>query len=411
MKSRRSIRVSPPGPFQIMIKRKKGFGTIAVHAGEGGFPCRPSSTPIYQTSTYTFDSISDAADAMHGAGSGFVYTRIGNPTVQAFEKKLAALEGADGAVAFASGMAAISAIFLELLKPGDEAISCSQIYGGTRGFYDQILSRTGCVVRQFSPFEDLEKKIPLLVNRKTRLIFFESPSNPELSIVDMGAIASIARKHNIFSVIDNTFATPYLQQPLDHGIDCVVHSATKYIGGHGDAIGGIVAGKTDFISRLRKNMLLNIGGCLSPFNAWLYLRGMKTLHVRMDHHCRSATAIADFLVRNRHVRSVLYPGLATHPGHDVARLQMSGFGGMVSFRLASRAACRKLLDRLRLCKIGVSLGDAETLVMNSALMFHPGLTDAACRKIGIDPLLIRISTGLENVQDVIGDLAGALKKL
>ncbi|NJD56061.1 MAG: PLP-dependent transferase [Nitrospirae bacterium] len=394
-----------------MEKREKGFGTVAVHAGEDGFPYRPSSTPIYQTSTYTFDTVGDAAAVMHGARSGFVYTRIGNPTVQAFEKKLAALEGADDAVAFASGMAAISAVFLELLRPGDEAISCSQIYSGTRGFYDQILSRTGCVIRHFSPHEDIRKKIPLLVNRKTRLIFFETPSNPELSIVDMGIIASIARDHNIFSVIDNTFATPYLQRPFDHGVDCVVHSATKYIGGHGDAIGGIVAGKSDFISRLRKNMLLNIGGCLSPFNAWLYLRGLKTLHVRMDHHCRAAATIADFLVRHRQVRAVLYPGLSTHPGHDVARRQMRGFGGMVSFRLTGRAACRKVLDRLRLCKIGVSLGDAETLAMNSALMFYPGLTDAACRKIGIDPGLIRLSTGLEDAQDIIDDLGSALKKL
>jgi methionine-gamma-lyase len=394
-----------------MKKKKQRFGTLAVHAGEDGFPHRPSSTPIYQTSTYTFDAVGDAAETMQGSRSGFVYTRIGNPTVQAFEQKLAALEGAEAAVAFASGMAAISAVFLELVRPGDEVISCSQIYGGTRGFYEQVLSRTGCTVRHFSAHEDIGKKIPLLVNRKTRLIFFETPSNPELSIIDMEAVASVARDHRLFSVIDNTFATPYLQRPLAHGIDCVVHSATKYIGGHGDAIGGIVAGQNEFIARLRKTMLLYIGGCLSPFNAWLYLRGLKTLHLRMDHHCRSAAAIADFLSRHRKVSAVLYPGLGGHPGHDIAKKQMNGFGGMVSFRLQNRAACRKVLDRLGLCKIGVSLGDAETLVMNSALMFHPGLTDAACRKIGIEPDLIRISTGLEDEQDIIADLENALKVL
>jgi len=251
--------------------------------------------------------------------SGFVYTRIGNPTVQAFEEKLAALEGAEAAVAFASGMAAISAVFLELLRPGDEVISCSQIYGGTRGFYEQILSRTKCTVRHFSAHEDIKKKIPLLVNRKTRLVFFETPSNPELSIIDMESVSSIARNHGLFSVIDNTFATPYLQQPLAHGIDCVVHSATKYIGGHGRRNCGIVAGKKEFVARLRKTTLPYIGGCLSPFNAWLYLRGLKTLHLRMDYHCRSAAAIADFLSRHRKVRAVLYPGLPGHPGHDIAK--------------------------------------------------------------------------------------------
>ena len=394
-----------------MKKKDQRFGTLAVHAGEDRFQHCPSSTPIFQTSTYTFDAVNDAAEVMQGSRTGFVYTRIGNPTVRAFEQKLAALEGADAAVAFASGMAALSAVFLELLSPADEVISGSQIYGGTRGFFEQVLSRIGCTVRHFSPHEDIRKKIPLLVNRKTRLIFFETPSNPELSIIDMRAVASLAKKNRLFSVIDSTFATPYLQRPLDHGIDCVVHSATKYIGGHGDAIGGIVAGQAEFIARLRKTMLVYIGGCLSPFNAWLYLRGLKTLHLRMDHHCRSASAIADFLSRHRKVRAVLYPGLLNHPGHGIAKKQMKGFGGMVSFRLQSRAACRKVLDRLRLCKIGVSLGDTETLVMNSALMFHPGLTDAACRKIGIEPDLIRISTGLEDTQDVIADLDRALKAL
>ncbi len=394
-----------------MGKRAQRFATLAVHAGEGGFMHNPASTPIYQTSTYAFDAVIDVAAAMQGARNGFVYSRIGNPTVQAFERKLAALEGTDDAVAFASGMAALSAVFLELLRPGDEVISGSGIYGGTRGFFEQILGRIGCTVRQFSPFEDIRKKIPLLVNSRTKVIFFETPSNPELSIIDMSAVASLASKHRLFSVIDNTFATPYLQKPILHGIDCIIHSATKYIGGHGDAIGGVVAGKADFIARLRKIILLYVGGCLSPFHAWLYLRGLKTLHLRMEHHCRSAAAIADYLSQHCTVRTVLYPGLADHPGHEVARKQMSGFGGMVSFRLKSREACRKVLDSLKLCKIGVSLGDTETLVMNNALMFHPKLTDAACRKIGIEPDLIRISTGLEDVHDVIADLDRALKKV
>ncbi len=392
-----------------MGNKEQRFGTLAVHAGEDGFLHSPSSTPIYQTSTYTFDEIIDAAEAMQGSRDSFVYSRLGNPTVQAFERKLASLEDADDAVAFASGMAAISAVFLELLRPGDEVISSSRIYGGTRGFFEQILARIGCTVRSFSPFADIRKEIPPLVNNKTKVIFFETPSNPELSIIDISVVAAIAKKHRLFSIIDNTFATPYLQKPLLHGIDCIAHSATKYIGGHGDAIGGIVAGKANFIARLRKTMLLYVGGCLSPFHAWLFLRGLKTLHLRMEHHCSSAAAIAEYLSRHRKVSAVLYPGLADHPGHDIAKKQMSGFGGMVSFRLKSREICRKVLDRMELCKIGVSLGDTESLVMNNALMLYPKLTDAACRKIGIDPHLIRLSTGLEDVHDIIADLDKALK--
>lgn len=394
-----------------MKKNKMGFATQAVHEGEGEYAHHPSSTPIYQTSTFYFDAIEEADRVNQGAQKGYVYTRIGNPTVEAFEKKLAALEKAEDAVAFASGMAALAAVFLEVLAPGDEMISSSRIYAGSKGFFEQILKKRGCTVRFFDPLENIREKISSLISKKTKLIFFETPSNPELSIVDMRIISSLAKKHGLLSVIDNTFATPYLQRPLLHGIDCVVHSATKYIGGHGDAIGGIVAGPGEFIKSLRKTMLLLMGGCISPFNAWLYIRGLKTLHIRMDYHCRSAEQIAAFLSGNKKVVSVIYPGLKEHPGHDIARKQMTAFGGMVSFRLESRNACRRFLDNLRLCKIGVSLGDTETLMMNSALMFHGNRSDAACRQAGIDPLLIRISTGLEDPDDIINDMKAALRSV
>lgn len=351
----------------------------------------------------------EAGKVTQGKQKGFVYTRIGNPTVEAFEKKLAVLENAGDAVAFASGMAALAAVFTEILAPGDEMISSSHIYGGSRIFFDHILKKNGCTVRFFDPYENLPEKISSMVNKKTKLIFFETPSNPELSIIDIRIISSLAKKHRLFSVIDNTFATPYLQRPLSYGIDCTVHSATKYIGGHGDAIGGIVAGSQEFIGRLRKTMLLCMGGCISPFNAWLYLRGLKTLHIRMDYHCRSAGQIAAYLSGRRKVRRVLYPGLKGHPGHAIAKKQMTDFGGMVSFTLDSRNDCKRFLNNVRLCKIGVSLGDTETLLMNSALMFHGNRSDAVCRKAGIDPSLIRISTGLEDPGDIIDDLSAALK--
>jgi methionine-gamma-lyase len=394
-----------------MKKRNTGFGTHAVHKGEGQFPHHPSSTPIFQASTFYFDTIEEAGRANQGAQKGFVYTRIGNPTIEAFEKKLAALEKAEDAVAFASGMAALAAVFLEVLAPGDEMISSSRIYGGSKGFFEQILKKSGCTVRFFDPHENVQEKISSLVNKKTKLIFFETPSNPELSIIDIRIISSLAKKHGLFSVIDNTFATPYLQRPLSHGIDCVVHSATKYIGGHGDAIGGIVAGSREFIARLRKTMLLCMGGCISPFNAWLFIRGLKTLHIRMDYHCRSAEQIATFLSGHSKITRVLYPGLKEHPGHEIAKKQMAAFSGMLSFTLDSRNACKRFLNNVRLCKIGVSLGDTETLVMNSALMFHGNRSDAACRKSGIDPLLIRISTGLEDPADIINDMNAALKSV
>jgi len=396
-------------PPKVMKKKKTGFGTHAVHEGEGNFSFHPSSTPIFQSSTFYFDTIEEAGRVGQDIQKGFVYTRIGNPTIEVFERKVAVLEKAEDAVAFASGMAALAAVFLEVLAPGDEMISSSRIYGGSKGFFEQILKKSGCIVRFFDPHENVQEKISSLVNKKTKLIFFETPSNPELSITDMRSISSLAKKHRLFSVIDNTFATPYLQRPLVHGIDCVVHSATKYIGGHGDAIGGIVAGSRAFIMRLRKTMLLLMGGCISPINAWLFIRGLKTLHIRMDYHCRSAEQIANFLSGHKKIRRVLYPGLKEHPGHEIAKKQMDAFGGMVSFTLDSRNACRRFLNSIRLCKIGVSLGDTETLLMNSALMFHGNRSDAACRKAGMDPSLIRISTGLEDPVDIIDDMSAALK--
>ena len=394
-------------------KRKSpGFGTVAVHGGEEGkFAFGPVSTPIYQTSTFTFDSAEEGGEVEKRGKDGFIYTRIGNPTVRAFEEKMALLEGGDSCVSFSSGMAALSAVFLELLKPGDEIISSSRIYGGSKLFFAHILQKLDCKVRRFGPYDDLKRVIPPLINERTKLIFFETPSNPELSIIDIGLIAGLARKHRIVSVIDNTFATPYLQRPLGMGIDCVVHSATKYIGGHGDAIGGAVVSTKNFVSAIRSNTLQHLGGCLSPFNAWLFLRGLKTLHVRMDRHCETAASVAGFLAGHPKVGTVFFPGLRTHPGHRIAKRQMSGFGGMVSIGLENGRACRKFINGLRLCRTGVSLGDAGTLVLHFASMFHPKLSDAACRKIGADPTLIRISTGLEDAADIIGDMKNALATL
>lgn len=395
-----------------MKRATPGVGTILVHGGED--PCadvRPSSMPIYQASTFFFADPDEVAAIAGGRKNGFVYTRMGNPTVKAFEDKMALLEEGDAAVAFSSGMAAVSAVLLDLLKPGEEVISSSRIYGGSQAFFNNTLRKLHCPVRYFDPEDDLREKLPSLITKKTRLVFFESPSNPSLSIADMRVIADIARKYRLVSVIDNTFATPYLQKPLREGIDCVIHSATKYIGGHGDAIGGVVVGSKRLVRRLRENMLMNLGGCLSPFNAWLFLRGLKTLHLRMDYHCQSAAAIASFLSGHKKVGAVLYPGLREHPGHRTAKRQMKDYGGVVSLTLGSRNAGRRFMKRLRLCRTGVSLGDTETIVMNAALMFHSGASDAECLRRGIDPTLVRISTGLEDADDIISDIEQALRGL
>jgi len=394
-----------------MKNKKYRFATVTVHGGEEGrFLHNPSSTPIYQTSTFFFNDTKEAGDVAGNNKEGFLYTRVSNPTVKAFEDKMALLEGGESAVAFSSGMAAISSVFIEFLRPGDEVISSRQIYAGSRGFFENTLKKLACPVRYFESGDDLKKTIPSLINRKTRVIFFETPTNPELSIIDISAIARLARQYRLISIMDNTFATPYLQKPLSYGIDCIIHSATKYICGHGDALGGIVVSSREIISSIRKNTLLNLGGCLSPFNAWLFLRGLKTLHIRMDHHCGSALKIANFLDRHKKVKDVLYPGLKTHAGHKTAKKQMKAFGGVVSFRLTNRLACKKFLNNLDLCKIGVSLGDSATLVLHSASLFHSKLSDSACRRIGIDPELIRISAGLEDVDDIIEDIQAALGK-
>ena len=394
-----------------MKNKKYRFATVTVHGGEEGrFLHNPSSTPIYQTSTFFFNDTKEAGDVAGNNKEGFLYTRVSNPTVKAFEDKMALLEGGESAVAFSSGMAAISSVFIEFLRPGDEVISSRQIYAGSRGFFENTLKKLACPVRYFESGDDLKKTIPSLINRKTRVIFFETPTNPELSIIDISAIARLARQYKLISIMDNTFATPYLQKPLSYGIDCIIHSATKYICGHGDALGGIVVSSREIISSIRKNTLLNLGGCLSPFNAWLFLRGLKTLPIRMDHHCGSALKIANFLDRHKKVKDVLYPGLKTHAGHKTAKKQMKAFGGVVSFRLTNRLACKKFLNNLDLCKIGVSLGDSATLVLHSASLFHSKLSDSACRRIGIDPELIRISAGLEDVDDIIEDIQAALGK-
>jgi len=386
------------------------FSTLAVHGGEEGHPHNPLSVPIYQNAVFAFDEVADTISQFE-TGEGYIYSRIGNPTVDAFEKKMTLLEGGEAALAFASGMAAISAVFMTVAKPGEHLLVARSMYSGTHSLIAHQLRPMGYEVDFFDAAgTDGVRNLAKAIREKTKLVYFESPSNPQLEITDIEALARVAKERGITTAIDNTFATPYLQRPLSKGVDVVIHSATKYIGGHGDAVGGVVVGKERFIHRMRHGIRRDLGGILAPMHAWLYLRGLKTLPLRMDRHCDSAMKVARFLETHPSVDSVIYPGLASHPDHELATRQMKAFGGVVSFRLASREQCRKLCDTVQLCTLGVSLGDAATLIQHAASMFHHKESDEQCEKKGVDPLLIRLSVGLEDPEDIIDDLKQALEK-
>lgn len=390
---------------------KAKFSTLCVH-GSGG--CDPQtgaiSVPIYQSSTFAFKSAKHGAALFAGEEEGFFYTRLGNPTQKALENEMAFLEGGEAALAFSSGMAAISAVIMYLCRNGDNLISSDTVYGGTHNLYKESLPLWDIQAREVNAtrVDHIEKAI----DEKTRLIFIETPANPTLSIIDIEACAKIAKHYNIPLVVDNTFATPYLQKPLQWGADIVIHSATKYIGGHGDTIAGVIIGRKELMDILRAQILRDIGGVISPLNAWLLLRGLKTLPVRMDRHCANAREVAKFLSFHPKVNWVRYPGLTTHPQHDLALKQMSAFGGMVTFEVkGGRKAGEKLMNSVGLITLAVSLGDCDSLIEHPASMTHSTYSAQELNEVGITEGLIRLSVGLEDPSDIIMDLKLALNKI
>ncbi|MFO7497370.1 MAG: PLP-dependent aspartate aminotransferase family protein, partial [Desulfobacterales bacterium] len=333
--------------------------TEAVHGSNTPpLPTLDLVAPIHMTATFRFRDVDHGAGLFDGSREGYVYSRMSNPTVDLLQEKLARLEGAEDAVATASGMAAIAALVMSLLKPGDNLVAATTLYGGTFALFNSRVKRWGLAAR-FLPaahFEDAAA-ITAAIDPQTRLLFIETPANPTLDVVDIALWAGIARRHGIPLIVDNTFASPLLQRPLALGAEAVVHSATKYLGGHGDIIGGIVAGSRTLTERIRQDYTHLFGPCLSPFNAWLVLRGIKTLALRMRRHSESAMIIAQWLAGHPKVARVFYPGLATHPGHPIARRQMKAFGGMIAFEIkGGLAAGKQLMNRLRLCTLAVSLG-------------------------------------------------------
>ncbi len=385
----------------------KHFRTRAVHAGHGVDPATGAHiTPIFQTSTFSYGSFDRGARIFAGEEPGYIYSRIGNPTVRALEQKLANLESGEDAIAFSSGMAATSAFVFTLLRPGDHVVYLGPLYGGTEGLFLNVLTRFGVQVHEAMDIAELERKI----TASTKLVFIETPTNPTLKVTSLKVVAALAHAVGALAVADNTFSTPYLTRPLEHGFDAVIHSMTKYLGGHGDALGGALIGSGELINAVRMEGLRHLGGCLGPQEAYLFLRGVKTLALRMEAHCDGAERIAQHVRTLEGVKRVYYPGLHDHPNHEVAARQMQRFGGVVSLELeGGLAAARVFLDSLTLFTQAVSLGDVESLACHPATTTHQLLTPELRAREGVTDGLVRLSVGIEDPDDLIADVTQALR--
>ena len=376
------------------------FETLAIHTGE-----RPDtafgaiSVPIYQTSTFVFEDV--------GKTRGYDYSRSANPTRKVLEDTIAQLEGGKAGFAFATGMAA-EATVIHLLKRGDHVISGDDVYGGTYRLFQNVMGDFGL---DFTFLRmDNREKIEQAIKPNTRMLWLETPSNPLLNIVDIEMVVDIAKKHHILTVIDNTFATPYFLRPIEYGIDLVVHSTTKYLNGHCDVVGGAVVTTTDELTERVQFLLNAMGTCASPFDCWLVLRGIETLPLRMRQHENNAFTVANYLVGHPKVKRVFYPGLKSHPGYEIAKRQMRGFGGMVSFELKDGIkAVNSFLRRIKIFSLAESLGGVASLAEHPATMSHASMPRDYREKVGITDGLIRLSVGLENIDDLIEDLGQALE--
>lgn len=380
--------------------------TLAVHAGQQPDPqygCL--AAPIYQTSTFAYGSFERGAQIFAGTTPGYVYSRIANPTVATLERKVAALEQAEDAIAFSSGTGAVSSLLLALLNPGDEILFVGPLYGGTEAQLRDLLPRFGMQPVEVAGVDALAAAI----TPRSRMIYVETPMNPTLGIVDLEQVASIARANGLVSVADNTFATPILTRPLTLGIDLSLHSATKYIGGHGDATGGIISGSREKLNRIRHVGMKQLGACMSPQDAYLFIRGAKTLALRVEQAAENALLLAQFLRQRPEVARVYYPGLPDHPNHAVAARQMRAFGGILSCEMAGGLpAARTLLDTLQLITQAVSIGDTDSLACHPASTTHRGIAPEIRQRQGVTDGMIRFSIGIEDADDLQADLGAAL---
>ena len=392
--------------------KKCGLGTTAIHAGTLKNLYGTLAMPIYQTSTFIFDSAEQGGRRFALEEAGYIYTRLGNPTTTVLEDKIAALEEGEAAVATSSGMGAISSTLWTVLKAGDHIVTDKTLYGCTFALMCHGLTRFGIDVT-FVDTSNLDE-VKNAMKENTRVVYLETPANPNLKIVDIEALAKIAHTNpNTLVIVDNTFATPYMQKPLTLGADVVVHSVTKYINGHGDVIAGLVITNKALADQIRFVGLKDMtGAVLGPQDAYYIIRGMKTFEIRMERHCKNAKKVVEFLNKHPKIERVYYPGLETHPGHEIAKKQMKDFGAMISFELKGGfEAGKTLLNSLKLCSLAVSLGDTETLIQHPASMTHSPYTKEEREAAGITDGLVRLSVGLENVEDIIADLEQGLQKI
>ena len=382
-----------------MPKNKQpGFATKAIHAGQYPDPETGAvSAPIYPTSTYVQQEL--------GKNKGYEYARVSNPTRTRLEENLAMLEGGIASRVFASGMAAINAI-CTMYKSGDHVVCGNDLYGGVPRLFNQVLANFGM---EFTYVDTSDaRNVERAIRKNTRMVYVETPTNPLMSLTDIGAVSQICRRKKVELVVDNTFMSPYFQQPIWYGADMVVHSTTKFLNGHSDGLGGVVVCTTQQQADKLAFVQKAAGAILSPFECWLVLRGVKTIAVRMEQHDRSGRVIAEFLARHKKVKRVFYPGLAEHAQHDLAHRQMTGFGSMITFETGSLANAKKMLKKVRLCSLAESLGGVETLISHPATMTHAALGKKGRKEIGITDGLVRISVGIENVEDIMDDLDQAL---
>ena len=394
---------------------KQKFATRQIHTGKLDIPgIAPLATPIFQTSTFEFESTTQGAKRFALEEPGYIYTRLGNPNTTKISQKLAALEGGEAGMAMASGMGAVTTVIWTSLRAGDHLLADDALYGCTFSFFTSGLTRFGIDVTLVD-FSNIDA-VKAAVKPNTKVFYFETPTNPNLKLVDIAAISKLARETapQAKVIVDNTFSTPYLQRPLELGADVVIHSATKYLNGHGDVIAGMAVGKADFIKDCTLFGLKDMtGAVLGPFEAYLIDRGLKTLDIRIEKHCQNAMKVAEFLESHKAVARVIYPGLKTHPQHELAKRQMKGgFGGIISFELnANREQSAHFVNSLELCTIAVSLGDAETLIEHPATMTHSTYTAEALKAAKVSESMLRLSVGLEDADDIIQDLKNQLDRL
>jgi methionine-gamma-lyase len=391
--------------------RFKNMETAVIHTGYESQQHFGSLTPpIYQSSTFTFESAEQGENRFAGNEDGYIYSRLGNPTVRVLEERIAALEEGERGLAFGSGMAAVSAILLALTKSFDHIICTQGLYGCTFGLLQMMKSKYN-ILHDFSVM-DTEESIEKYITPQTTVIYVETPINPTMKLIDLEMVVKVAKKHNIQVVVDNTFCSPYLQKPLTVGCDFVVHSATKYICGHGDVVAGLAVGKKEIMDEISMSTQKDIGGIISPFDAWLLIRGMKTLPIRMDRHSENTEKIAEQLKTHPQVKEIFYPGDKTNPQYSIMEKQMKKPGGLISFTVkGSKHEAQKLMNHLKLIKIAVSLGDAETLIEHPATMTHAVVPEDSRKEMGITDNMLRLSVGLEAWDDIWEDLKQALDSI